>query len=131
MRKHRTIARLALLFVALGVLPIAACTDMAGVRDRDIEIIWPRNNAVLYDIETLRARVRGYELDQYEMYWYVDDSRERRMYDDWWERPPHKVADVDTWDWTWRGRGPYTVGFIVEDRRGREVAHRTVRVYVR
>jgi hypothetical protein len=37
---------------------------------------------------------------------------------------------VDTWYWDWRRRGPYTVGFIAEDRRGREIAHRTVRVYV-
>lgn len=116
--------------IAALALSIGACTDLVGVRDRDLEIIWPRHGAVLYDEEMLRARLRGYDLDEYEMYWYVDDSRERRMWNEWGSRPPHKAFLVDTWYWDWNGRGPYTVGFIVEDRRGREVAHRTVRVYV-
>jgi hypothetical protein len=117
----------------VAALTLGACVDMVGVgtRTRDMEIIWPRHGAVLYDYETLRARVRGYDLDDYDIWWYVDDSRERRMWDERRERPPHKAFTVDTWEWYWNGRGPYTVGFIAEDRRGREIAHRTVRVYVR
>jgi hypothetical protein len=112
-------------------LTFGACGDVVGVGHSNLEIIWPRHNATLYDEEVLRARLRGYDLDDYEIYWYVDDSRERRMWNEWWERPPHKAEIVDTWFWDWRGRGPYTVGFIAEDRRGRRLAHRTVRVYVR
>jgi hypothetical protein len=116
--------------LAAFTLSIGACTDLVGVRDRDLEILWPRHGAVLYDEEMLSARLRGYNLDEYEIYWYVDDSRERRMWNEWGGRPPYKAYLVDTWYWDWNGRGPYTVGFIAEDRRGREVAHRTVRVYV-
>lgn len=120
--------------VAALALVLAGCGDLTGVGvgmgGRDLEILWPRDNAVLRDIETIRARVRGYDLDDYEIYWYVDDSREYRMRDAWDERPPYKYDVVDTWYWDWRGRGPYTVGFIAEDRRGREIARRTVRVYV-
>lgn len=119
--------------IAVALIPLTACVDLVDVdrRTRDIEIIWPRHNAVLYDYEVLRARVRGYDLDEYDIWWYVDDSREHRMYDEWRERPAHKAFEVDTWDWYWNGSGPYTVGFIAEDRHGREIAHRTVRVYVR
>jgi hypothetical protein len=124
--------RLVVLLAVLGALSLGlgACTDLVGAGDRDLEIIWPRNGATLYDEEILRARLRGRSLDDYDIYWYVDDSRERRMSNAWNERPAHKAALVDTWFWDWRGRGPYTVGFIAEDRRGREIAHRTVRVYV-
>jgi hypothetical protein len=118
------LAVLAALSLAFG-----ACTDMIGT-DRNLEIIWPRNGATLYDYEMLRARMRGYDLDDYDIYWYVDDRRERRMWNEWHERPAHKAFLVDTWYWDWNRRGPYTVGFIAEDRRGREIAHRTVRVYV-
>ncbi|CAN5855722.1 hypothetical protein BH23GEM9_BH23GEM9_35210 [soil metagenome] len=124
--------RVVALLAVLGAfsLSLGACTDIIGVGDRDLEIIWPRQGATLYDEETLRARLRGYDVDEYEIYWYVDDGIERRMWNDRNRRPPSKAFTVDTWFWDWRGRGPYTVGFIAEDRRGREIAHRTVRVYV-
>lgn len=124
----RTFAALAL----LGLVTLAGCTDITGdgYGNRDIEIIYPRNGATLRDEEVLRARVRGRHLDDYEIYWYVDDSRERLMWSEWDGRTPHKAYLVDTWFWTWNGRGPYTIGFIAEDRYGREIAHRTVRVYV-
>lgn len=112
-----------------GVL-LTACGDMVGVRDRDLEVIWPRHGATLFDEEVLRVRLSGYSLEDYEVYWYVDDSRERRMWNERRVGSPHKAYLVDTWFWDWRGRGPYTVGFIAEDHRGRQLAHRTVRVYV-
>ena len=116
---------------ALGVLAVvlSGCVDITG-SDRDLEIIWPRNGATLYDEEVLSARVRGYDLDDYDIYWYVDDGTERLMWNEWDARRPHKAYVVDTWYWDWRGRGPYTVGFVAEDYRGRRIAHRTVRVYV-
>lgn len=127
----RAAVRRAALVAVLGTvaLTLGACTDVFG-GGRDIDIIWPRHGSVLYDEETLRARVRGYDLEDYDIYWYVDDSRAFRMWDEWYENPPHKADIVDTWYWDWRGRGPYTVGFIAEDRSGRQIARRTVRVYV-
>jgi hypothetical protein len=115
---------------ALLALTATSCGDLTGVRERDLEILYPHHGATLMDLEVLRARVRGLRLDDYSIYWYVDDSRERRMWDEWEGRPPHKAYLVDTWHWDWHGAGPYTVGFIAEDRQGREIAHRTVRVYV-
>lgn len=140
MRKHRKATRparargIAAAALVAATLSLGACTDLVvgiGDRDRDLEIIWPRHGATLVDEEVLRVRLRGYDLDEYEVYWYVDDGPERRMWNEWHERPPHKSYLVDTWYWDWNGTGPYTVGFIAEDRRGREIAHRTVRVYVR
>jgi hypothetical protein len=125
----RSLRGVLLATVAVLGLSAASCTDITG-SGRDLEIIWPRNNSVLFDEEILRARLRGWDLDEYDIYWYIDDSRERLMYDQWHERPRHKAYLVDTWYWDWRGRGPYTVGFTAVDRRGREIAHRTVRVYV-
>jgi hypothetical protein len=121
----------AILALAAVSLTLASCDDLVGPSDRDLEILWPREGATLVDEEYLQVRLRGYDLDEYEVYWYVDDSREELMYNEWSAAPPHKSTFVDTWFWDWRGSGPYTVGFIVEDYRGREIAHRTVRVYVR
>lgn len=129
----RTTKLLSLVIVLLA-LPLASCGDIygeGGWGSRELEILWPRDNVTLRDEEVLRVRLRGRDLDDYDVYWYVDDSRERRMYNDWNGRPPAKFEIVDTWYWDWRGRGPYTVGFTAVDRRGRELAHRTVRVYVR
>jgi hypothetical protein len=121
----------ALLAVVALTVTLGACGDLVGYGDRELDIIWPRNGATLQDDEVFRARLRGYGLEDYDIYWYVDDGRDRRMWNEWNERPAHKAYVVDTWYWDWRGRGPYTVGFVAEDRRGREIAHRTVRVYVR
>lgn len=126
-RAARSAGLLAVLVLAMG---LGACTDIVGTGNRNLEILWPRDGATLYGEEVLRARVRGLELDEYEIYWYVDGGREWRMFDEWYERPPHKSEYVDTWFWDWNGRGPYTIGFIAEDRRGRQIGRRTVRVYV-
>lgn len=115
-------------FLALMTLPLG-CVDVLGA-GRDMEIIWPRNGATLHGYETLRVRVHGYDLDDYDVWWYVDDGVERRMYDEWHDRPRHKSYEIDTWEWYWNGRGPYEIGFIAEDYRGRRIAHRSVRVYV-
>lgn len=125
----RRIVQVIALMAAL-TLPLGACDDVVGVGSRDIEIMWPRNGATLYGYETLRARVRGYDLDDYDIFWYVDGGVQRRMYDEWRDHPEHKYYDIDTWDWYWNGRGPYEIGFIAEDWRGRRIAHRTVRVYI-
>jgi hypothetical protein len=131
-RGQRWFRRAALIAGLAGVsLALAACDDIYGTGDRNLEIIWPREGTTLYDEEVLRARLRGYNVDDYDIYWYVDDSREWRMATDRQARPPQKLYVVDTWLWDWRGRGPYTVGFVAVDRRDREIAHRTVRVYVR
>jgi len=111
-------------------LSVTSCGDLVGVDDRDLEILWPRNGATLIDEEVLRARLRGWDLDEYEIYWYVDDSREELMWDEWDDDTPHKAYLVDTWFWDWNGSGPYELVFIAEDDLGREIARRTVRVYV-
>ncbi|MGH7465927.1 MAG: hypothetical protein ACREK1_12175 [Longimicrobiales bacterium] len=116
--------------LAALAVSVAGCSDVLGAGDSDLEILWPDRNATLFDEEVLRARVRHRHLDDYEIYWYVDDSRERRMWNEWDASTPHKAYLVDTWLWDWRGRGPYTVGFIAEDYQGRVIARRTVRVYV-
>jgi hypothetical protein len=128
-RRHRGATTAAA--VAALCLLFAACSDILGIGDRDLEILWPRNGSTLVDEEYLEVRLRGYRLDEYEVYWYVDDGREYRMWNEWDGHPDHKAYIVDTWYWDWRGRGPYTVGFVAEDHRGRRLAHRTVRVYVR
>lgn len=115
---------------ALFALPLSACDDVVGIGDRELDIIWPRNGATLSGYETLRARIRGHDLEDYDIWWYVDDGVERRMYDEWDYNPEHKAYDIDTWEWYWNGRGPYTIGFVAEDWRGRRIAERTVRVYI-
>lgn len=120
-----------LILVAALCLTASSCPEIYDLDRDDLEILWPRSGATLSGEELFRVRVRGRDVRDYEVYWYVDDSPEREMWDDRDSRPRQKVYLVDTWFWDWRGRGPYTVGFVAEDRRGRTIAHRTVRVYVR
>lgn len=115
---------------AVLALTLSACVEMGTAPARDLEIIWPARNAIMIDEEVLRVRLPGWHLDDYDVYWYVDNGPEVRMWNVRDGRTPHKAYPVDTWFWDWRGRGPYTVGFIAEDRWGYEIAHRTVRVYV-
>jgi hypothetical protein len=129
-RRVRLAGVAAALAVSTIALSLTSCTDLAGVGDRDLEILWPRNGEALIDEEVLRARVRGYDLDDYDIYWYVDDSPEEPMWDEWDDGEPYKAYRVDTWFWDWNGSGPYEIGFIAEDASGREIARRTVRVYV-
>jgi hypothetical protein len=126
-RRGRLFATVLVAVLAIGA---TSCTDLTGIGDRDLEVIWPRNGAQLWGEETLRARLRHRDLEEYEIYWYVDNWRERRMWNEWYDRTPHKAYDVDTWYWDWNGRGPYTITFIAEDRNGRRLARREVRVYV-
>lgn len=117
--------------LAAGIaLTAAGCGEITEARFVELEILYPHHGAALMDEEVLRARVRGMRLEDYSVYWYVDGGRERRMWNEWHARPQHKAFVVDTWYWDWRGHGPYTVGFVAEDRYGREIGHRTVRVYV-
>lgn len=128
----RALTRGAWAAVAVIGLATAACeVSIYDSDDRDLEILWPRSGARLSGEEVLRVRLRGYDLDEYDVYWYVDDSEPRRMANDRGARPRQKVSVAETWSWDWNGNGPYTVGFIAENRRGYEIAHRTVRVYVR
>lgn len=115
--------------VAALALSTAACSDVLGGND-GIEILWPDSNARLWDEEVLRARVRGRDLNDYDIYWSIDGGVDRLMWNEWEDRTPHKAYVVDTWYWDWNGRGPYTLRFVAEDYRGREIARRTVRVYV-
>ncbi|MGH7475929.1 MAG: hypothetical protein ACRELD_06550 [Longimicrobiales bacterium] len=118
---------------ALALL-LSGCVDAGDVFGigGGIEVLHPEDGERLYGVTTLRARVRDnrYHPEDYRMFWYVDDSREYEMYDEWDTRTPHKVDVVDARYWNWRGRGPYTVGFIAEDWRGRRIAERRIRVYV-
>jgi hypothetical protein len=117
---------------ALAVIALTAtsCDELVGAGDRNLEILWPRNGETLVEEELLRARLRGWDLEDYDIYWYVDDGREELMWDEWEDGTPYKAYLADTWLWDWNGRGPYEVGFIAEDNLGREIARRTVRVYV-
>jgi hypothetical protein len=126
-RAARAAAGMAVIATALSAV---SCVDLVSAGDRDLEILWPRNGATLVDEEMLRARLRGWDLEDYDIYWYVDDSREELMWNEWDDGTPYKADIVDTWYWDWNGRGPYEVGFIAEDDLGREIARRTVRVYV-
>lgn len=120
----------ALAGLAVIGLAVSACVELGTYPARDMEIMWPVRGAVMFDEEVLQVRIPGYRLDDYEVYWYVDGGPAVRMWNVRSTRTPHKAYVVDTWYWDWRGRGPYTVGFIAEDRWGHEIAHRTVRVYV-
>jgi hypothetical protein len=115
--------------LALIALSAASCTDITG-SERDLQILWPREGATLRDEELLQVRLRGRDLDDYEVFWSVDGGREELMWNEWDDGTPYKGYIVDTWYWDWNGGGPYEVTFLATDFSGREIARRRVRVYV-
>lgn len=94
-----------------------------------IDIWWPADGSRVSGVQPFKALVRDLPLDQYEMFWRVDEGQLNPMFDsveDW----PHKEAIVDLSGWNWRPDGSYTLAFLAKDSDGRVFTARMVSIEV-
>jgi len=96
---------------------------------KEIEIWSPENNANLKGEQAFKGVVKNLALSDYKLYWKVDSGQLNLMPDNL-QDSPHKEVLVDLSGWTWKGSGPYKLGFVAKDRAGRIIATTTRAIYV-
>lgn len=123
---------LAALFLSLALVGGSAAVSaaMAGplsfaqADTGSLNIWWPSASAEVAGTQPFKAVVPGIAVEQYEMFWYVDNGQWNWM-DNNYTDSPHKEARVDVSGWTWRGAGPYKVTFVAR-QNGNIIAQKSV-----
>ena len=95
----------------------------------ELAVWWPTDEAWLEGVQPFKARLEGYPLAKYRMYWQVDGGSLTEMWNSG-DGGAHKEAAVDVGPWTWRGTGPYIVTFVAKSRKGAVLATRSIAVHV-
>ncbi len=91
-------------------------------------IWWPTDGAAISGTQPFKARLENVSLENYSMLWQVDGGVLNPMYDSYSEGA-HKEAQVDVTNWSWKGRGPYTVTFVARDGKNSELARKSISIY--
>ena len=131
--KARGIARATLLMVALiniWALPVNISPSFATAAavGGQLNIWWPTESARVGGVQPFKAELPGMDVSQYEMFWQVDEGQENLMASNYQDHP-HKEVAVDLSGWSWKGSGPYTIGFAAK-QGGVVVAKRAVNIYI-
>ncbi len=95
----------------------------------DVRVWWPTAGSNLAGSQPFKAEVKNMALDQYDMFWQVD-NRELSLMSNSTTDYPHKEMMVNVASWNWRGTGPYTLTFIAKDKSGNIVGQMTEQVSV-
>ncbi len=112
-------------------LPIAtpvpvAVTSAALVSSVPIaEVWWPLNNSTFNGQQPFKAVVKNLSLNQYKMYWQVDNGQLNEMSDTMIDGA-HKEMLVDVSNWWWNNDNHYTLNFIAKDLSGKEITRQTI-----
>jgi len=93
-----------------------------------LAIWWPSQGVTLQGVQTIKAKVNDLDLSQYTMTWSVDNGRQSGSMTDQLNEGPHKEATVNTNQWTWNGKGPYTITFVAKSLSGQVIASNSVQV---
>jgi endoglucanase len=120
--------------LAAALLTVAACSDTPtapipgeaaySTSGGPLSVWWPTEDAWLEGVQPFQARMDGWPLSDYRLFWQVDGGKLNEMHDSH-EGGPHKRALVDVTAWDWRGSGPYKVTLEARARRGNRVLGRT------
>ncbi|GAC1413960.1 MAG: hypothetical protein NVSMB66_6790 [Candidatus Doudnabacteria bacterium] len=86
-----------------------------------VNIWWPTNNSNVTGIQPFKAALRNWTVDQYNMYWQVDNGTLNYMPTNTNDYP-HKEANVDLTNWHWSPNGVYHIGFVAKDFNGNTIA---------
>jgi hypothetical protein len=92
-----------------------------------VEVWWPIDQANVVGTQPFKAIVQNRALDTYSMFWQVDGDRLNDMYNSS-EEYPHKEAMINVSDWTWKGRGPYSINFVAKDSSGNIIGQKSVQI---
>ncbi|HYC83502.1 MAG TPA: glycoside hydrolase family 6 protein, partial [Candidatus Paceibacterota bacterium] len=105
---------------------LVAEADMAP--SSDLEMWWPTEGSVVTGTQPFMGMMKGKNIDEYVMYWQVDDGNKNRMETNT-NNYPHKESSVDLSSWNWRGAGPYKITFSAYTNGNEKITERSVTVY--
>jgi endoglucanase len=94
-----------------------------------VEIWWPSEGAYLSGSVPFKGMLQSKSVDEYTMYWRVDDGDLVKM-DSNFQDYPHKEAMVDLSGWHWKGASPYKISFVAKGSQGEIIGEKSVNVYV-
>ena len=114
----------------ITVAPTATAIPTPASSQYTLAIWWPSPGVTLQGIQTIKAKVNDLDLSQYTMSWSVDSGRQSGLMADQLNEGAHKEATITTSQWTWNGKGPYTITFTAKDLSGRVIATNSVQVNV-
>ncbi|HEU5114149.1 MAG TPA: glycoside hydrolase family 6 protein [Candidatus Paceibacterota bacterium] len=116
------LSALTLAILASASLYLSAIPVQASVA---VNAWWPTQDASVTGVQPFKAVVPGMDLQNYYMFWQVDNGGYVMMNDSTTDAP-HKEAQVDISGWNWNPNGTYTVNFIAQDLSGHEIGRTSV-----
>ncbi len=129
MKKHKlfSLVSFSFLLILLGtsIVPAKASATTAPT----IDVWWPTDSVYVQGVQPFKALLQNNNLDQYQMFWQVDNGNAVQMYDSYTDYP-HKEAIVDVTNWNWKGKGPYIITLIAKDYRGNTLSTATRTIYI-
>jgi endoglucanase len=119
---------IALIIMAM-LLPTSSFASSPTLIVSTPDVWWPANSAQITGIQPFKAVMSGASLENYSMYWQVDNGQWNRMENSYQEYP-HKEAIVNLDGWTWKDSRGYDITFIVVSSRGYVLGKKTVSISV-
>lgn len=97
---------------------------------KQIQILKPSDGERLDGAGVFQALVPGMDLNNYKMYWQVDNGGLNEMWNGFEIDPPHKHYDVNFANWNWRADHRYQITFIAKNMQGNEIARKSINIFV-
>lgn len=109
--------------------PTSTQTTSSSVNNNSINIWWPSHGQPVTGVQPFKAVMSNIDLNQYTMYWQVDNGQLNSMSDSH-QVSAHKEALVDVSKWNWRGNGPYVITFTATDKNNNQIGQSSVNLTV-
>ena len=96
---------------------------------KKLDVWWPTNGASVSGTIALKMMLENAAISDYRAYWQVDGGALKELdsnYNDY----PHKESSVDVSGWNWKGKGPYAITFIAQNKNGQEIGRSAVSVTI-
>ncbi|MEX0910116.1 MAG: glycoside hydrolase family 6 protein [Candidatus Paceibacterota bacterium] len=95
----------------------------------DMDVWWPVDGSSVNGVQPFKFSFGEENLDSFDGYWQVGNGVLNKM-ESSTRTYPHKEADVDLENWTWRDDNSYRVTFIAQKEDGTELARESVNIVV-
>jgi endoglucanase len=102
-------------------------TDAAKSTQSSLNNWWPKEGSSVTGTQSFTANLANWSVDQYEMYWSVDNGSANKMVNSY-SGYPHKTADVNVDLWQWQADGSYTLSFIAKQPNGTEITRTSINI---
>ena len=129
--KQTEVKNIKFFILLMGVFIISAffIPHQAIAIQSSTQIWWPSNDAHLVGVQPINAILENYSVNDYAMYWQVDNGNLNPLNDSYNDYP-HKEASIDFTNWNWKGVGPYVLTIISKNKSGIEIESKSIQIYV-